>query len=83
MRRTHLTFTAVALVAAATVTAPRAGAAQDAPAVPEPLQVGAIAPDFSIPGATRHGVLAEPVTLKEYEGKTVVLAFFFRARTRG
>lgn len=59
-------------------------AAQETPAaVPEPLEVGAEAPDFSIPGATRHGVLAEPVTLREYEGKTVVLAFFFRARTRG
>ena len=57
--------------------------AQDAPVVPEPIQVGVEAPDFSIPGATRHGVLAEPVTMSEYAGKTVVLSFFFRARTRG
>jgi len=48
-----------------------------------PLEVGAVAPDFSLPGATRHGILAEPISLSDYEGKTVVLAFFFRARTRG
>jgi len=49
----------------------------------EPLQVGAEAPEFTLPGATRHGVLAEPVRLSDYEGETVVLAFFFRARTKG
>lgn len=48
-----------------------------------PLAVGTMAPDFSIPGATRHGVLRDPVRLSSYRGKTVVLAFFFRARTRG
>ncbi|NIP80205.1 MAG: redoxin domain-containing protein [Gemmatimonadetes bacterium] len=50
---------------------------------PAPLEVGAVAPDFTLPGATRHGVLAEPVSLGDYEGETVVLAFFFRARTKG
>jgi hypothetical protein len=79
MRRVLSTIAVAAVLA---VAAPMAEA-QEGPAVPEPLEVGAMAPDFSIPGATRHGVLAEPVTLKEYEGKTVVLAFFFRARTRG
>ena len=48
-----------------------------------PLEVGAVAPDFALPGATRHGVLRDPVRLSDYKGKTVVLAFFFRARTRG
>lgn len=55
---------------------------QDA-AAQEPLEVGAEAPDFSLPGATRHGILAEPVSLSDYEGETVVLSFFFRARSRG
>jgi hypothetical protein len=50
---------------------------------PEPLAVGAQAPDFAIPGATRWGVLQDPVRLSDYRGKTVVLAFFFRARTSG
>ena len=49
----------------------------------QPLQVGVMAPDFEIPGATRYGVLRDPIRLSDYRGKTVVLAFFFRARTRG
>lgn len=47
------------------------------------LAVGEMAPDFALPGATRYGVLEEPVRLSDYRGETVVLAFFFRARTRG
>ena len=47
------------------------------------LEVGEMAPDFSLPGATRYGLLEEPVRLSDYQGKTVVLAFFFRVRTRG
>jgi peroxiredoxin Q/BCP len=53
-----------------------------APAAP-PLEIGAIAPDFAIPGATRYGVLRDPIKLSDFKGKTVVLAFFFKARTRG
>lgn len=49
----------------------------------EPLEVGAVAPDFSIPSATRYGVLKDAVRLSDFEGKTVVLAFYFRARGRG
>ena len=51
--------------------------------LPKPLEVGAIAPDFELAGATRYGVLRDPVKLSDFKGKTVVLAFFFRARTRG
>ncbi len=47
------------------------------------LAVGEMAPDFALPGATRYGTLDEPVTLSDYRGKTVVLAFFFRVRTPG
>lgn len=50
---------------------------------PPPLEVGAVAPDFALPGATRYGVLANPVRLSDFKGKTVVLAFFFKARTSG
>jgi len=49
----------------------------------EPLAVGAAAPDFTLPGATRYGVLAQPVRLSDFTGKTVVLAFFYRARSKG
>jgi hypothetical protein len=59
--------------------------AQQSPARPgtPPLEVGAVAPDFSLRGATRYGVLAKPVHLSDFKGKTVVLAFFFKARTSG
>ena len=53
------------------------------PEDPKPLDVGAAAPDFTIPGATRYGVLKNPIHLSDFKGKTVVLAFFFKARTRG
>ena len=49
----------------------------------QPLEIGATAPDFALSGATRYGVLKHPVRLSDFKGKTVVLAFFFRARTRG
>ena len=48
-----------------------------------PLEIGAQAPVFSLPGATRYGVLANPVRLSDFKGKTVVLAFFYKARTSG
>ncbi|HLZ44418.1 MAG TPA: hypothetical protein VKQ05_01915 [Gemmatimonadales bacterium] len=54
-----------------------------APPSPPPIDVGAVAPDFSIPGATRYGTLKNPVRLSDFKGKTVVLAFFFKARTKG
>ena len=47
------------------------------------LNVGDTAPDFSAPGATRYGLLRDPVTLSDFSGKTVVLAFFYKARTKG
>ena len=50
---------------------------------PPPLEIGADAPDFALAGGTRYGVLRDPVRLSDYKGKTVVLAFFFKARTRG
>lgn len=50
---------------------------------PTPLAVGAIAPDFSLPGATRDGRLPEPVRLADFRDKTLVIAFFYKARTKG
>ena len=57
-------------------------AAQDPPQA-EPLAVGAVAPDFALMGATRYGVLQDSIRLTDFRGKTVILAFFFRARTAG
>lgn len=48
-----------------------------------PLEIGAVAPDFALAGATRYGVLRNPVRLSDFRDKTVVIAFFYRARTRG
>ena len=47
------------------------------------IAVGEMAPDFTVTGATRYGVLQDPVRLSDLRGEVVVLAFFFRARTRG
>ena len=60
--------------------APADGVAQEEPQF---LAVGEMAPDFEFAGATRHGVLSETLHLSDYRGETVVLAFFFRVRTRG
>ena len=45
--------------------------------------VGSVAPDFTLVGATRYGLLKNPVRLSDYRGQTVVLAFFYQARTKG
>lgn len=58
--------------------------AQTTPApAPKVIEVGAVAPDFALPGATRYGVLKDPVNLSDFAGKTVVIAFFPKARTSG
>lgn len=63
---------------------PAPAAAQAAPAdASSYLAAGAQAPDVPIAGATRWGPLAQPVRLSDFRGKTVILAFFPAARTRG
>jgi len=69
---------ALALAAAAPAVAQQPTADE-----PKPLEVGAVAPDFTLPAATRFGVLKNPIHLSDFKGKTVVLAFFYKARTRG
>ncbi len=77
-------------LALAAALAPPLAAQQPAPAPPPappvqgtPLAVGADAPDFTLTAATREGVSARPIRLSELRDQTVVIAFFFRARTRG
>ncbi len=48
-----------------------------------PLEVGVMAYDFELTGSTRFGTISGKVRLSDFRGKTVVLAFFYRARTRG
>jgi peroxiredoxin Q/BCP len=79
----HRRAIALAAVAALLVAAPtRAQQTATAPSYAPP-EVGAMAPDFQLPGATRYGLLRDPVRLSDFRGKTVVLAFFYRARTKG
>jgi peroxiredoxin Q/BCP len=61
-----------------------AGAQQAAPGTAATApEVGQMAPDFTLPGATRYGLLKDPVHLSDLRGQTVVVAFFPKARTRG
>jgi hypothetical protein len=53
------------------------------PPAPTPLAVGVEAPDFTLPAATMAGVSANKLRLSDLRGKTVVIAFFFKARTGG
>ena len=65
---------AVALIGLA---AQRAWAQGDGP------QVGDLAPDFTLPGASKAGVMAKPVHLSDFRGQVAVISFFPKARTKG
>jgi peroxiredoxin len=56
-----------------------AGSAQEV----RPLAVGDVAPDFTLTGATAAGVLDTPVRLSDFRDQTLVIAFFYKARTKG
>lgn len=75
-------FWSAALLAAGLLTARVSAAQATTPASAGP-GVGDVAPTFSLPGATRYGLLRDQVNLADYKGKVVVLAFFFKARTKG
>lgn len=68
------------LAGAFVLLAPARGAAQEGSVF---LPVGATAPDFEVQGATRYGVISQPIRLSQFHGKTVVLAFYFRVRGGG
>jgi cytochrome oxidase Cu insertion factor (SCO1/SenC/PrrC family) len=60
-----------------------AGAQQTAAAAAAGPVVNDVAPDFTLQGADRYGLIKTPVRLSDYRGRTVVLAFFYQARTKG
>ena len=78
-----LARTRVALAAALVLAASAAGAQQPAASGNTPPEIGSMAPDFALPGATRYGLLRDSVRLSDFRGKTVVLGFFYKARTKG
>lgn len=49
----------------------------------EPLPVGTEAPDFALTGATADGILPEAIGPSDFRNQTLVIAFFFRARSSG
>lgn len=67
--------------APAQATAPAAVA--PAPAPPPEVDVGKIAPDFTIETASSGGAAAKPLKLSDLRGKVVVLAFYPGDRTSG
>ncbi len=93
--RERLNRSTLPLLASASILfgcAPTAGPAQQPPAAPATAAapaprpgptVGSVAPDFSLPAATRYGRVSEEFRLSQFRGQTVVLAFFSQARTRG
>jgi hypothetical protein len=86
MARVSAARRALAVITLAALAGPVTASAQQTPAPPPPPtgpKVGEMAPDFTLPGATRYGRLRDPVTLSSLRGNTVVLAFFVKARTRG
>jgi hypothetical protein len=80
-RKIALAACTVAALALPADASSQSGAAP--PAVMAGPRVGEAAPDFTLTGATRYGLLKSPVRLSDLRGRTVVLAFFAQARTRG
>ena len=68
---------ALAAIAVAAVASARAFAQDGGP------KVGDLAPDFTLKGSTKYGVMPAPIHLADFRGQTVVLAFFPKARTKG
>jgi peroxiredoxin len=64
----------VTLAVAAIISTVSAAHAQ-APASELGPKVGEMAPDFTLGGATKDGVLTSPITLSKLRGQTVVIAF--------
>jgi len=48
-----------------------------------PLPAGTPAPDFALIGASAEGVLGDSIRPTDFRGQTLVIAFFFRARSSG
>lgn len=71
------------LLAVAAVLSAMAGTTTLAAQAGAPLSAGQVAPDFVLPGASSAGPLQQPVRLSDLRGRTVVLAFFYKARTKG
>ncbi len=81
MRSSVMGRVAMAAAVAVALGAPQSGLIAQQPEVGP--KVGDVAPDFTLRSVTKYGALRDAVTLSAYRGHTVVLAFFFRARSKG
>jgi len=81
MNVSRIALSSLALVCASTLAAQQPTAAPAAPALPIP-EVGSVAPDFAFRPVTTGGI-GKSTRLSDYRGQTVVVWFFFKARTRG
>jgi peroxiredoxin Q/BCP len=63
--------------------APAAAAQQPAPPPPAEIDIGKVAPDFTLPWADSAGPIVKPVKLSDLKGKVVVLAFYPADRSSG
>lgn len=79
----HSALSVAAVVSMVMVGGAAGGQQPAAPAAASGPSVKDLAPDFTLAGATRYGLLKTPVTLSDFRGRTVVLAFFYQARTKG
>jgi peroxiredoxin Q/BCP len=79
MLHRNATLLAAALVSSVTIVQSQTPPAQT-DAMPK---VGEMAPDFTLKGSTKDGLLPNPIHLADFRGRTVVLAFFPKARTKG
>lgn len=79
----HFTAACALLVATTLGAQATPPATTPAPASTVGPQVGEMAPDFVLAGATRTGPSRAPIRLSDLRGQTVVIAFFAKARTGG
>lgn len=77
-----LAIATTSTLAAAQATTP-APTQPAAPPPPETIDIGKMAPDFTLPWADSNGPIAKPLTLSSLKGKVVVLAFYPGDRTTG
>jgi len=78
--------TAIASTAFAQVSAPAPATTAVTPPPPPPpatIDIGKVAPDFTLPWADSVGARNKPITLSSLKGKVVVLAFYPGDRTSG
>jgi thioredoxin-dependent peroxiredoxin len=83
MKISHLSSFAAVLVSAAVASAQAPATQPVAPPPPPEVDVGKIAPDFTMEWADASGPIEKPVKLSELRGTVVVLAFYPADRSSG